>query len=384
MAAQLLSLPLGPWRTSLFDLSRRLGRWWLTEFLNLFPDQVAPWLVGRDRKVLLLAAEQDRVRLQLLSDGRQPLASQHVGCANYSVASIDHFLSSHGLARKDVAIGIRLPSEHFFSRRLLLPLEAARSLDEVVLQDLTRRTPFRLADIYHDCTTSKAEEADRVVVWQWVIRRETVAAAIASLAIDLESVAFIDAGGESGGRSPAPLIALRWSSGSQGSLVRRTATALAVGTLLLAVAAGGLTYWRQQSAMDDLVSQIAAVRQKAQQVRAAIDKLDQKQAGLIHLRSQKRETPSLLQVWEEATRILPAHSWLTELRLSEGADKQTQQVAMTGFSAAAASLVGLVDQSPMFGDTSLTAPIAMDPVEGRERFALQARTKHVKQPENKP
>jgi general secretion pathway protein L len=48
---------------------------------------------------------------------------------------------------------------------------------------------------------------------------------------------------------------------------------------------------------------------------------------------------------------------------------------MTGFSAEAASLVGIIDQSPFFADASLTAPIALEPVEQRERFALQAKLK---------
>jgi general secretion pathway protein L len=88
-------------------------------------------------------------------------------------------------------------------------------------------------------------------------------------------------------------------------------------------------------------------------------------------------------VWHELTRVLPAHSWLTELRLSETPDK-TQQVAMNGLSAAASSLVGLIDQSPLFGETSLTAPIATDPIEGRERFALQAKIKRPIQTKSAP
>jgi general secretion pathway protein L len=63
------------------------------------------------------------------------------------------------------------------------------------------------------------------------------------------------------------------------------------------------------------------------------------------------------------------------LRLSEAPDKQDQQVTMTGFSAAGSSLVALVDRSPLFFDASLTAPIALDSVEQRERFALQAKLK---------
>ena len=384
MVARLLSLPIKPWEAGLSDLLARLGRWWLKEFLDLFPDRIAEWLLGRGQKILMLATEQDAVGLKLLSESRRQLASERVSCANYSAVSIDEFLRSHDLERKDVAIGIRLPSEHFFGRRLILPHEAARALEDVVLQDLARKTPFRLEDIYHDCTFARTSGADKILVWQWVIRREFVSDAVAPLAMDLENVAFVDAACATDGRTPPPLIALRRSDRGRGYWLRKMALAVGLGTLVLAVAAGSLKYWHQQSAMDDLERQVATARAKAQQVRSAIDKLEQRQATFVHLRSQKGQTPSLLEVWEEITRVLPAHSWLTELRLSEAPDKQNQQIAMTGFSVAASSLVGLIDQSSWFADTSLTAPIAMDPIEGRERFALQARTKRQDQPKKAP
>jgi general secretion pathway protein L len=46
---------------------------------------------------------------------------------------------------------------------------------------------------------------------------------------------------------------------------------------------------------------------------------------------------------------------------------------MTGLSTAAAELVALVDKSPLFADAALTAPIALDSTQQRERFTLQAK-----------
>ncbi|OIQ69386.1 hypothetical protein GALL_490160 [mine drainage metagenome] len=73
--------------------------------------------------------------------------------------------------------------------------------------------------------------------------------------------------------------------------------------------------------------------------------------------------------------MLPSHAWLTEFRLLETAGKREEQVAISGFSNAAPSLVGIVDSSPLFFDAALTSPIAFDSTEGRERFALQAKVK---------
>jgi general secretion pathway protein L len=78
-------------------------------------------------------------------------------------------------------------------------------------------------------------------------------------------------------------------------------------------------------------------------------------------------------LWEEATRVLPSHSWLTDFRLVETADKHEEQVAILGMRLQV--LVGIIDGSPLFFDAALTAPIAFDATEGRERFALQAKVK---------
>ena len=136
-----------------------------------------------------------------------------------------------------------------------------------------------------------------------------------------------------------------------------------------------MKYWNQQAALDHLDTEIAATNKKAQQVRALVDQLQEKKIALLRLRLQRNEAPGLIDIWEETTRILPSHAWLAEFRLAETAGKRESQVSLFGFSSAAPSLVGIIDGSPMFFDTALTAPVAFDGTEGRERFALQAKVK---------
>jgi general secretion pathway protein L len=356
--------------TRLSDLLRRLGQLWLQEFLALFPARVGQWLIGRGGASLVLETETDTIVLHLLGDGGEESARERLARADYGPAAIDRFLQAHKRQRKDIAVGVRLPGAQVFCRTLTLPREAMASLDRVVMQDLIAKTPFRREEIHcgHAATRSGT---DKLAVRQWVTRRDVVEAAVGALAIDPAGVAFVDTDAEPD--AAPPRIMLRPECAEDSRWVARAATALAMSAMALALLAAGLTYWRQGAALDELDGQVSAARAKAQQVRTAIDRLEQKQATLLRLRVRKAEEPGLLDAWEEATRVLPSHSWLTELRLSETSDKQ--QVSMTGFSAAAASLVGMIDQSPLFTDTALTAPIALDPVEQRERFALQARLK---------
>jgi general secretion pathway protein L len=355
----------------LSELLRRLGQLWLREFLALFPARIAQWLIGRGDASVVLAAEGDTIVLRLVGDAGKELACERVARTDYAAAAIDRFLQAHKLKRTDVALGVRLPRAQVFCRTLTLPREAMASLERIVVQDLIAKTPFRREEIY--CGYAAARSGpDKLAVRQWVVRRDVVEAAAAAIALDLPAVAFIDTEADPEAAA-APRIMLRSQRAEHARWVARAATALAAGAVVLAFLAAGLTWWRQAAALEELDGQVAAARAKAQQVRGAIDKLEQKQATLLRLRLRKADEPGLLDAWEEATRVLPSHSWLTELRLSETSDKQ--QVSMSGFSAAAASLVGLIDQSPFFTDAALTAPIALDPVEQRERFSLHARLK---------
>src|SRR5712691_8665590 len=127
---------LQAWASRASDLLRRLGQFWLAEFLALFPERAAHWLRGRGRSSLVLVPRPDppaqagegregAIVLELLSDGRRLLASQRIERQNYSPAAIDRFLQAHRLAREEVAIGVRLSADKFFRRTLTLPVEAA-------------------------------------------------------------------------------------------------------------------------------------------------------------------------------------------------------------------------------------------------------------------
>jgi general secretion pathway protein L len=353
------------------DLLRRSQQWWLSEFLTLFPEGVARWLVGNRNKLLILVPQEEAVSFEVFDDIGMPLATRIIDRAQYSRALIDEITQRFGIDR-DGTIGIRVPPEKMFLRKIILPHEAARSLNKIVVQDLLAKTPFRLDDIYCDFATLKEADPDKFTVWQWVIRRDFVDREVASLNIEPGRIAFVET---TGGDCciPQPVISLRKDKNQERPFLRRTATALIFAVLILSSFTFWIKYSRQQSVLNNLNAEVAGVTLKAAVVRAAAEKLGRRQALLSRLRAQKDEY-GLLDIWEEITRILPSHTWLTELRLSEIAEKE-QQVVLTGFSGAGTSLVALVDRSPMFFDTLLTAPIALDPAEGRERFTIQARLK---------
>jgi len=357
---------------------RRFQQWWLREFLDLFPERVIEFLMGRRRMSLVLEFRDETVSLELLSGSRKSIGSEQCPLSADMLANVDRFLKMHGIGRQDVELGVRLPAQSLFSRQLRLPAEAADSVDAIIAQDLARKTPFKPVDIYSDhVVLVPSERHGKLTVWQWVIQRKYVEKAVLSLGLEVGAITFIvfDATAPD---QPEPLISLRSPARARTSWWYRGMMGLGACAVVLALLAGGLKYWNQQVALDRLDMDIASTSKKAQHVRALVDQLREQNSALLRLRLQRSVAPRLMDLWQEATRVLPSHAWLTEFRLVEVAGKREGQVALFGFSSAAPSLVGLVDGSPLFSDAALTAPIAFDASEGRERFALQAK---VRQPD---
>jgi general secretion pathway protein L len=352
---------------------RRFRQWWWREFLELFPERVAQRLLGRGRALLTIAPGADVIGVELMTERRERIASTSFGVTEFAPDAIEQFLRSHGFAREDVDSGLRLSSERFFTRKLILPAEAGDAIGEIVGQDLLRKTPFRPQDIFHGYAVAHATVGDKITVWQWIVRREFVARALETIGIEEKRVAFIESLPGPEPNELSPLIWLRPHELTHASWSGRLALVLGCTALVLILALGGHRYWRQQIVLEELEASVAATQTKAQQVRVAFDQLRQKQSVLVQLRTRKRNASGLLDIWEETTRLLPSHSWLTELRLSETNDKREQQITLLGFSDAATNLIGILERSPLLANAALIAPVALDPVERRERFALQAK-----------
>jgi len=353
-------------------LLRRFASWWLREFLNLLPEAILARLTGRGRVLIVVAADQEGALLELVDGTGHRLASARAAAS--PAEEIDRLLRSLGIDKADADLAVRLPASELFCRHLVLPRQAAQAIDSIVAQDLANNTPFKAADIHSDYTALEGKDGSRITILQWIVRRDDVDQALSALGLEREDLAFVISDSHASGQ-PAPSISLRPRLKDRPSWPHRLELVLSGSALVLALAAGGLRYWDQQSAMERIAAEIEVTGRKAQEVRALVNQLQAKQNALLRLRLQRSEAPGLIDLWEETTRVLPLNSWLTEFRLSETAGKREQLVSLSGFSSAAPALVGILDGSPLFFDVGLTSPIALDGTEGRDRFALQGKVR---------
>lgn len=342
--------------------------WWARELRDLVPARLLFWLTDAgEREVVLSSASDGAVHLALRDKARAVRRQMKVRRDDDINAKIQELVKAAGLSSDEVALGLALPADRFFFREISLPREARRSIETIALRDLLYHTPFRADEIYHAHLAESA--GSKILLRQSVIRRSLVEEAITDLDLAPETIGFVEVEGAVGNGYPEKLR-VKDAPGKHKRLFNLFAF-LTMTCVLLGCTSLVLAHQRQQAAIERLAGKVAEAQTQALQVRSNLDAAKEKMATLNALRGRKENGPSLLGIWEELSRILPDNSWVQELTLSKSGS-EGYSLTISGFSAAAATLVEGLDRSPLLSEVTLTAPISVDPIEKRERFVLKA------------
>jgi general secretion pathway protein L len=103
---------------------------------------------------------------------------------------------------------------------------------------------------------------------------------------------------------------------------------------------------------------------EAKAVRTAMEQQAARIAEIQALRTSIEERKLVSAIWEELARVLPDSSFLTDLAVKE------ETVSISGYSAAASSIIVALEGSDLFDQASFTAPVVKVPGNEGDRFAI--------------
>jgi len=339
----------------LFSHARRGAQLWLTEARATVP---AAWLarVGPlARPVLTLSLKDGAVWGALEAGAVSADVVWPLGEA--SIARIGEWLEARELARDEVTIQVALEAETFLNRKMLVPGAALGSLQSIILQEIVHRTPFEPSDIWH-AARPLSDARDIVEVEHWIIRRDRAGAALDAFGLRPEDVDALVVSGS----VPSLAVPLRDVNIDHPPRARRLVRLAGAVSIAITLFGTMSLEWTASSEMSRLGEGIAQVRGQGAGGEPA--------AQLLALRSG----PGVVQVWEELSRVLPDHTFLSELRVADGS------VSISGFSGDAAHLIRLLDQSPLFTGAHLTGAITPDSGEHKDHFSLAFRLRGTQRP----
>jgi general secretion pathway protein L len=353
---------------SLRPAAERFFTWYRRLFFSFFSPETVAWLTDRgDRQLILNAGERD---LWCVDARGAPL--WRLTADEIAASSLEEALTRHNIARKAVKIGLKIDGSAFFVRRFDIPAVATANLPKLLVGDIERKTPFRLADVVYGYTTTKLATApEKLRVSLWILRRDFIGKAIEAAGLAPEDISFITPAALQDAAGPAPIITLGGKA-RVSHYFRNLAISLFAATAICAATGVGATLWRQSAINEELDVKIQEMSARAAKVRQVVDRTTAESRLLTVLRTARRDGPLFADLWEETARVMPNGAYATDFRLSEPKPNE-KALDIVGFADSAVGLPALFNKSPLFADAGLTAPITPDPHEKREGFSLQAK-----------
>jgi general secretion pathway protein L len=357
----------------LFGYFRAFLQWWVGELAALVPTRLRQRLTTAKRSLVLFLGDSGASPVLCLETGQElrvleqlDLQSEPNPRRKFVAALRDHGLLAAFNAR-DIGACVRIPHNRASRTVIQLPVAAETNLDEVVLYELDRHTPFRPEHARFCYRVLKRDAAaKRLDVELTVVPRPVVDDALAIAArLDLRpdriDVAFDgDDRSASGNLLPAEGIAPT----SRGSHVLTYMLGGLAG--ILAIVAIYIPIHAADRAADAATQEFTTAK-KAIAAAAALQKqiedLRREESFLIN---RKREVSAVSKLLWETTRILPDGTWLSEWQLAGN------EIQLSGSTQSASALVKLLEQSHAFQNTTFLSPVVHDPNTERERFHISA------------
>ena len=332
--------------------------WWLGELRGLVPDRLKQD-GERARQALILEVDADETLLTAKTPkGAKALA--RIGPAGRD--EVDAALASlrHRRYRRWPVI-VRLAPVLGMKKSVYLPLAAREDLGSLLHYELDRLTPFSPDDVCFAWNVIETDQAGG----RMTVALEMAPKSVVARALDLVAEAGrrvdrveIDDAGE--GR-PLNLLPGDVRPAKSGGWLRPILPLL---VLVLAIIAVWIPESRQQRMLDRLEREVETLRAEAETILALRERIDEKAEGAAFLIDAKSGHASTTEVLAELTRLIPDHSHILQLDISDG------EVQLVGFADKASDLIAIFDRSLMFRSPEFRAAVTRDPRLGKERFQI--------------
>jgi general secretion pathway protein L len=273
-------------------------------------------------------------------------------------------------------IELILRSDRFLFAPLELPGRAAEFLEGVVRAQIDRLTPWGAAAAAFGWSVPMQAAADRFITTIVAAPLERVTPLLQAVSrFNVKSICVFTNLPE-GDAGAVPIKVLESGKGAGGidriSRVLRIIMFVAAFGAVAMVTTGAIVEASLEAQQEDLSRQIARARIAVNSSRDT--PVDSIASGHRILRQLKHEAPSIVIVLDALSRILPDHTYVTELRIEDN------KARVTGVTKDAPSLVGLFEKSGRFAKATFFAPTTQSASESGERFHIEADIKPIDQP----
>jgi general secretion pathway protein L len=260
-----------------------------------------------------------------------------------------------------------MPSDKVLTRPLTLPLAAEENLREVLAFEMDQHTPFVAADVYYDYLVTGRDTARQELSIDLVFSpRKDVDTILQALQGFRLAPDVVTSRSKDGNNLRSINLLPEDRRRNRTVTVHRLNLALAALCAVLLLTAISLPILQKNRALAELEAEIqaaASVAREGTEMRRNLEKMADASRFLV---DKKQSELLAVQVIDEISRILPDHTWVNRLNVSQS------QIQLQGQSTASSSLIAIVEESPMFENARFGSPVVQVAGTESDRFFLTA------------
>jgi general secretion pathway protein L len=327
-------------------------RWWSKELIALLPTSMQRVIATSNERLFVQVSGTNLVVFQGSIERMQELAQ-------FSLEDSESALPDIQAQARQVTL--LLPPDRLLDTTVTLPAATEENLREVLAFEMDRLTPFTVDQVYYGFEIiDRSSNTGTIDLRLLVSPRSSVDELLSALQrISLRpSVVSAKAGSaqlHDINLLPKALATTQWLN-----------TGLALTALVLLAAVIAIPLLQKQHRIAELEPQVTAAMEAAQEGSRLKRNIELIATGSAELVARKEARPMTIAVIDEMTRILPDNTWLSRI------DIAGNEIQIQGQSEAAASLIGLIEESPAFENARFRSPVTQIPQTDAERFHLSA------------
>jgi len=260
-----------------------------------------------------------------------------------------------------------MPLDKVLSLRISLPFSAEDTLEECIARELDHWTPYGAANVYFDyrITGRNLERKELYLELAYSPRREV------DRYLDVVTERGLEVSVVTSRRLYAPgvkminLLPPELRPGRRRNALHPNPVLAAVTGLLLAITIANPVVQKSRA-----IAEVAARAEVAEENAAESDRLRrglERMAATSRFLVEKKESAVMaVELIDEISRILPDDTWISYLEISE------TELRLQGESEESASLIGIIDASPLFERAQFRSPVVQVAGRNADKFVLSA------------
>ena len=332
--------------------------WWVDELTGLLPSALRSAMMPNVERLYLLAADDHIIASQgepaFNNEAEQyPLPPQPL--------TEEQAQSLRKLVARSREIVLLLPPRKVLVKSQQLPLVAESNLREVLGFEMDRQTPFALDQVYYDQSVTRRDNRNGSIEVELVVTPRSYLDALLNglqeLGVHPHQAALQD-------RPNAINLVPEKARARKRNSARHLNWALTLIAMTLIATMIALPMLKQAQRIEALEAELQLKMRKAEVVQRIGQDIEELSEGASFLIDKRSDTPLMLEIIDELTRILPDDTWVNNLSVKNG------EVQIQGYSTASAMLIPIIDGSDLFQNPRFRASVVTSQTSDDERFHL--------------